>query len=116
MRVLQLISSAGYYGAESMLVTLAAELARTGCVATVGALRVGEEPEILLRAREQGLNAVEFTCNGRLDPSLGKRLGDFLRREQIDVLHTHGYKANLYGWLATKTHTAQVATCHNWAV
>ncbi len=116
MRVLQLISSSGYYGAESMLVTLAAELSPASCIATVGALRVGEEPEILLRAREQGLNAVEFACNGRLDPSLGRRIADFLRREQIDVLHTHGYKANLYGWLAPKPRTTQVATCHNWAV
>jgi glycosyltransferase involved in cell wall biosynthesis len=35
--------------------------------------------------------------------------------ERFDVLHTHGYKANLYGWLASRgLGIGPVATCHNW--
>ena len=115
MRVLQLISSAGYYGAENMLVTLADELTRAGCATTVGAFQTGAEPEILLRARERNLATQAFACHGRVDISLPGRLSEFLRNERIDVLHTHGYKANLYGRF-TGHSAAQLATCHNWAV
>ena len=116
MRVLQLISSAGYYGAENMLVTLAQELSRAGCPATVGALRVSNEPEILARSKERGLKTQAFPCNGRIDFGLPGRLANYLRDERIDILHTHGYKANLYGWRTNKGGAQQVATCHNWAV
>ena len=115
MRVLQLISSAGYYGAENMLVTLAGELTVLGCQTTVGALQTGAEPELLARARERGLPAQAFPCSGRIDPGLPRRLSAFLQRERIDILHTHGYKANIYGRFSSLA-SAQVATCHNWAV
>jgi glycosyltransferase involved in cell wall biosynthesis len=116
MRILQLISSAGYYGAENMLVTLAAELATVGCYAAVGVLQTGDEPEVLLRARERGLPAISLPCSGRLDPGLPGRLNAYLKHERIDILHTHGYKANLYGRWTTHASRFHVATCHNWAV
>ena len=115
MRILQLISSAGYYGAENMLVTLAAELTAMGCHAAVGVLQAGEEPEVLLRARERGLATVGIRCSGRLDPGFPGRLNAYLKREHIDIVHTHGYKANLYTRWSTHA-SSQVATCHNWAV
>jgi glycosyltransferase involved in cell wall biosynthesis len=113
MRVLQLISSAGYYGAENMLVTLAHELLLLGCDTTVGALQVAAEPEVLARAAARGLPTVSFPCSGRLDPGLPGRLARYIRTNNVGIVHTHGYKANLYGRFAG---ALQVATCHNWAV
>jgi glycosyltransferase involved in cell wall biosynthesis len=115
MRVLQLISSAGYYGAENMLVNLSAALARQGIEVTVGALQHDAEPEVLLRARERDLWTRAFPCHGRLDFSCARNLAAYVRERRIDIIHTHGYKANLYSQLA-RTDARQVATCHNWAV
>ena len=115
MRVLQLISSAGYYGAENVVVNLATALRELGCMPVVGAFHQpgAVEPDILRFARERGLETWSFPCSGKLDrgsvPVLRRQLGRF------DVLHTHGYKANLYGWLASRgLGVGPVATCHNW--
>jgi glycosyltransferase involved in cell wall biosynthesis len=115
--VLQLISSAGYYGAENMLVNLAAALAELHCEPVVGAFRdpAGSEPDILRFARERGLKTWEFPCGGRIDRASIAVLRKHLADGRFDVLHTHGYKANLYGWLAgRRSGVSQIATCHNW--
>lgn len=115
MRILQLISSAGYYGAENVVVNLASALAELAHQPVVGAFHQpgSAEPDILRFARERGLETWSFPCSGRLD-----RAGvSVLRRElaRFDILHTHGYKANLYGWLASRSlGKGPIATCHNW--
>ena len=118
MRVLQLISSAGYYGAENMLVNLASGLGQLDCEPVVGAFRdpQGPEPDILGFARQRGLATWEFPCGGRLDRASIAILRQQVSSGRFDVLHTHGYKANLYGWLAVdrRSRISQIATCHNW--
>ena len=69
MTVLQLISSEGYYGAESMLVALARALAGLGWEAVVGVLadrRFGHT-EVAEEARRLGLRAEIVPCRGRWD-------------------------------------------------
>jgi glycosyltransferase involved in cell wall biosynthesis len=115
MRVLQLISSAGYYGAENVVVNLAAALRDQGCQPVVGAFHApgAPEPDILRFARERGVESWSFPCAGKLD----RGSVNILRRElgRFDILHTHGYKANLYGWLASRgLGVGPIATCHNW--
>ena len=117
MRVLHLISSAGYYGAENMLVNLAVALKQLDCTPVVGAFRdpAGTEPAILHFARERGLETWEFPCGGRIDRASIGILKKHLLEGRFDVLHTHGYKANLYGRLAGRgMGVGPVATCHNW--
>lgn len=117
MTVLQLVSSEGYYGVESMLVALAGALARCGCDSIVGAFRDSRRPhtEVAEQARREGIPAETVTCDGRWDWKAVVRLRHLLAGRRVDVLHTHGYKADLYGWMAAwPDRVALLATAHNW--
>ncbi len=117
MNVLHLISSEGYYGAENMLVTLATHLNRLGCRSTIAAFRHRARPhtEICERAEAQGVESVTILCRGRADRRAVKAIRKCVEAHKIDLLHTHGYKADVYGYAAVHSgHIPVVATCHNW--
>src|SRR5581483_10981950 len=117
MIVLHLISSEGYYGAEAMLVELAAQTAELGCEVVVCTFEDGRRThlEVADAAHRRGLKVDTIPCQGRWDAKTVSELRRLLRAYAADVLHTHGYKADFYGWLAARPlGTALVATCHNW--
>jgi glycosyltransferase involved in cell wall biosynthesis len=101
-RILQLISSEGYYGAESMLVNLATSLDAAGCRNVVGVFCNGQNPhiEVAERARQNGLRVEVIPCSGRVDREAIRTIRKTIYQHGIDVVHTHGFKANLYGALA----------------
>jgi glycosyltransferase involved in cell wall biosynthesis len=117
VRVLQLISSKGYYGAENVVVNLARALEDSGSRAVVGAFRNSHSVhlEVIDRAQKQGLTVQTFECNGRFDYSVVDRISSFVAESGIDLVHTHGYKADLYGYFAARRAGKPIiATCHNW--
>lgn len=117
MVILQLISSEGYYGAENMVVSLARALERLGNRCMVAAFRDSRfmHSEVVEEAQRQGLKGEVVPCRGRLDWSTIRGIRRLLLGSEIDILHTHGYKADLYGFVAAKRgRTVLVATCHNW--
>jgi len=117
VNILQLISSEGYYGAESMLLALARTLPALGCGSMVGVFRDGRpgEGELEKRAARLGLQVVTVACNGRCDWRAVGRIRELVARHGVDVLHTHGYKADVMGCAAAwPNRVALVATCHNW--
>lgn len=119
MTVLQLISSSGYYGAESMLVALATALTRQGCPIVVGAFFDGRSPhlEVIAEAEREGLPVEAIPCAGRWEWKTVLRIRHLAHRHGIQILHTHGYKADVYGCLSAfgmGNGLGLVATCHNW--
>ncbi len=117
MRVLQLISSGGYYGAENMLLNLAQSQKSIGCDPCLLLFYNVHQPNVELyeRARSRDLSARMLRCEGRADLSAIREIRDYIRTERVDLIHTHGYKADLYGYLAARTESKPiVATCHNW--
>lgn len=117
MRALHLISSAGLYGAEAVILQLFRALTLAGHKPLLGVFRNEHNPhtELAQRARELFLEAIELPCAGRIDLSTVRRIkacaGDF----GADVVHSHGYKANTYAALANFcSNRALVSTCHNW--
>lgn len=117
IQVLQLISSAGFYGAENMLINLARSLNQFGCRSTVGVFENTHRHEtgIADQARLEGLPVVLFPCNGRADWNAARAIRSYVEAHGIDIVHTHGYKADLYGYAAVRRFgTPIVATCHNW--
>lgn len=112
--VVHLISSAGYYGAENVLVLLGRHLQRRGCRSIIGVFVDSRNPhaEVAEQARAHGLETKLIPCNGRLDWNAVRQVRDILR-SGIDVLHTHGYKANVYGYAARwRGRAALVSTFH----
>jgi glycosyltransferase involved in cell wall biosynthesis len=115
--ILQLISTEGYYGAESMLLALARSLAELGHRSIVGVFRDarGDNRDLELRAARLGLEVAVMPCEGRWDWKTVAHLRSFMQAHAVDVLHTHGYKADVYGYAAAwPRRVALVATCHNW--
>ena len=117
MKALHLISSAGLYGAETMILQLLRALTQAGHQTLLGVFRNEQNPhtELIQKARELSLEAIELPCAGRIDLSTVRRIkacsGDF----GADVVHSHGYKANMYALLANfGSGHPLVSTCHNW--
>jgi glycosyltransferase involved in cell wall biosynthesis len=113
----QIISSEGFYGAESMLVDLSRSLARLGCTITVVVFHDRRNPhiELAMVASAHGLNVKTIECRGRWDWRSVREIRQFGRDKGIDIFHTHGYKADIYTYAATRRErVVTISTCHNW--
>lgn len=124
MTILQLISSAGFYGAESMLVSLSDSLARLDCKVIVGVLRDGRDThvEVADAAARLGLKTRQIPCSGRFDLKTIGHIRKLFQDDEIDLVHAHGYKADIFAFLASwpgrlvssPQRVSLVSTCHNW--
>lgn len=117
MTILQLISSEGLYGAENALLTLAAELSRSGCRVIVAGFEDARNPhvEVVRAAQDLGLETRLIPCSGRWDSKVPDRIRAIAAETGAQILHAHGYKADLYALAAARKHPIPlVSTCHNW--
>lgn len=117
MRILHLLSSSGYHGAERMAASLVRSLAARGIECHIGTLRSGPHSnvEILDAVRDCGTQGVIIECRGRFDRAVPGRIRDYALSSGIDIIHSHKYKTNLYARLASQgTQLRLMATCHNW--
>jgi glycosyltransferase involved in cell wall biosynthesis len=117
VKVLQLISSGGYYGAENMLLNLCASQQKAGCENSLMLFYNVHAPnvEFYERARRRGLSVRMVHCQGRADWRAVRQIEECIQEDGIQLLHTHGYKADLYGYVAARRCAKPiVATCHNW--
>lgn len=115
--ILHLISSSGFYGAERVMLQLAKESNCNGTKSWVSALNnaYNSHLEVIDAARENRLPAHAFESRGRFDWKTINSLCDFIKDNNIDILHTHNYKANLIGLLAAKkAKIPAVATLHGY--
>jgi glycosyltransferase involved in cell wall biosynthesis len=117
MKILHLVSSGGYYGKESVIINLCSALEKLGCSTEVGAFLNSQAPndEVVIRAHRQHLPARTFACRGRVDLRTVRTIRDHILSQQIDLVHTHDTKADLYGYLAARWAGCPLfATCHLW--
>jgi glycosyltransferase involved in cell wall biosynthesis len=117
MNVLQLISSGGYYGAENVVVSLSESLERKNCRSVIGLFRhqYHHDEELARQAQQRGLTVLQILCHRRWDWQTVRAIREKLEYFNIDVLHTHGYKADIYGFLAARRRGLPiVSTCHLW--
>lgn len=117
MRVLHLLSSTGFHGAERMAASLVRSLATSGIGCHVGALRSGPQSnlDILEVVRDSGTHGIVIDCKGRFDRTVAGHIREYALASGIDIIHSHKYKTNLYARLAARgTELRLVSTCHNW--
>lgn len=108
---IQLVSSGGFYGAEAVLLGLAAHLRDRGWRSAVGVLKSPGAKGVAERAASEGLPV--FPLSG--DPwGAWRGLRAVLARERFDLVHTHGYKTDVVAALPLPGHVRRVATCHGW--
>jgi glycosyltransferase involved in cell wall biosynthesis len=117
VNVLQLISSSGYYGAENVIVSLSEALERHNCRSVVGVFHQPSQQneELIRQAERRGLTVRRIACRGRWDFGAVRAIRDEVERLKIDLIHTHGYKPDIYGLLASRgSGVKRLSTCHLW--
>ena len=118
MRILHVIDSGGLYGAERVILTLGSECRKLGheiCVGTIVAPEDNGDPLGEAAVRE-GLKHVQFRMRDGLNVRGLREIFAFAREQSIDIIHSHGYKANILLALAPRRMRpcAMVCTLHGW--
>lgn len=118
IRVLQLGSPMGLYGAERWILALVRHLDRAKVESIVAAVKDEPRLEVPLcrEASGMGFETHVLKAYGRVNISAPFRLRRLIRARRIQILHTHGYKQDLFGLLATRgTRCKLVSTPHGWS-
>ena len=115
-RILHIISSSGFLGAENVVLELAKETTKVGYWVTIGIIenRNNLHMELAEKAREDGIKVQIFPCRGRFDGRTISSIRSFISSRQANILHSHGYKSNFYVSLANRGHMSWVVTNHLW--
>jgi glycosyltransferase involved in cell wall biosynthesis len=115
--VLQLRSSIGFFGAENVIVELAKGLQHTDYRPIIGVFKNGSPAAETLAAVAQrhDIATVSFRDQRPFDHRAARAIRCFIKENQIDLVHSHGYKANVYAQAVKHgTATRALATCHPW--
>lgn len=94
-----------------------AQALRKDCQAVVAVIENRGNPhrELVEACAARGIETAVIPCRGQLDRAAVGELRRVLDERRIDLLHTHGYKANIYSrFAASRWRGTLVATCHNW--
>ena len=124
MTVLHLISSGGMYGAEAVILNLSRVLLAGGEHRSILAVFVNgthAPTQVQAAAHAAGIEVHDLPCRGQIDGSIPSRIRSLVENTGADVLHAHGYKADVYAALAMrglslrgKARPALISTCHTW--
>ena len=117
LNILQLISSGGFFGAENVLLELSSELNALGQSVTIGIFnnQHNRNLDLIEMADKRKLKIQIFECRGRFDLGAVWRIASYIKQNTINIVHSHGYKSNIYSRLSTLfTNKPIVSTCHNW--
>jgi glycosyltransferase involved in cell wall biosynthesis len=117
VRVLHVISSAGMYGAESVILTLMRQMQRNGTPHVLGVFDNLASPNHALHeiALKNGIESHLLPCSGQIDRTTLRSIRNLAAQTSAEVIHAHGYKADVYSYFAMRSSkTPLVSTCHNW--
>jgi glycosyltransferase involved in cell wall biosynthesis len=116
--VLHLIDSGGFYGAERVLLSLAAGCRELGYRVIVGGIVAPQDTSDALgdEARARGLEYVQFRMRDGLNLAGLQSVLRFARRQRVGIIHSHGYKPSILLGLTPKTRLPCpiVCTLHGW--
>jgi glycosyltransferase involved in cell wall biosynthesis len=104
LNILQFITPAGFYGAERWVLALANNIDVNCVTCDLAVTRESEHQDLTVaEVYPQAVGEVHYLeMAGRFDLRVIRQLVDVIRRRQIDVIHTHGYKSDILGLLAAK--------------
>jgi glycosyltransferase involved in cell wall biosynthesis len=115
IKVLQFICPTGFYGAERWILALARNLKddEINCDLAVTIEPGCKDLEIAKEYKKLGKTVFEVPMSGRFDLGVIAKLCKLIREQNIDIIHTHGYKSDILGLLAAKlTGIKSLATPH----
>lgn len=116
VKVLQFICPTGLFGAERWILALAKYFVshpEIDCRLVISQEHPDQNIAVYDKFRELGLTAYKVPMRGKFDPFGIWRLAKLLKKEKIDIIHTHGYKSDILGLLAARISRKKiVATPH----
>lgn len=119
MKVLHVIDSAGLYGAETVLLTLAEEQRAQGFDPVIGSIGepAGHPKAIEQEAQRRGLAVQRFIMPAGYSRGGARQIFEFVRSARVDIVHTHGYKGDVLLGLvpAARRPAPVIATVHGYA-
>lgn len=118
IKVLQLGSPTGLYGAERWILALVRHLDSTEIESIVASIKDDPALEVPLcrEAERLGFKTRVFKAYGRFNLSAVRQLRAYIREHGIDILHTHAYKQDLIGLMAIiGTDCKIISTPHGWS-
>ncbi|MDA8413576.1 MAG: glycosyltransferase [Desulfobacteraceae bacterium] len=118
IKVLHLGSPGPLYGAERWILALVRHLDPARIYSIVAAVKdePGLEVPLCHEAERYGIETHIFEAYGRFNFSAVRQLRKFISEHHIQILHTHFYKTDLLGLLATwRTKCKIISTPHGWS-
>jgi len=104
IRVLQFITPSGFYGAERWVIALANNLDPAEVICELAVTDEGGSQDLSVTEYFPGApgSVHRISMAGRFDFRGIRRLLEIIRVRRIDVIHTHGYKSDILGFLAAR--------------
>ncbi len=105
------------YGAEAVILNMSRSLRESGHHSVLGVFANSDNPNVQLheRALAEGIESHLIPCSGQVDLAVMAKIRELVERTNPDVIHSHGYKADIYVYLSLrKADIPYVSTCHTW--
>ena len=117
MKILHVISSGGMYGAEAVILNLSRTLNESSHCGVLAVFANSKNVNLELhdKALAEGIESHLIPCSGQIDRAAVERLQELADRTDADIVHAHGFKADIYAYFALRgSRIPLVSTCHNW--
>ena len=117
MKILHLISSQGFYGAENVVAALARDHQLSGNSVRIGVFdnTHTSQNNVADEFESRGLQVIRIRCRSRLDFATVRRIREIIAIQGINLVHSHGYKSDVYALLAgRKLGIPLLGTSHHW--
>jgi glycosyltransferase involved in cell wall biosynthesis len=117
VKILHIISSGGMYGAEAVILNLSRTLNEGSHSSVLGVFSNSANPNLQLHeaAARGNIESHLIPCDGQIDRTVTTSIRDLAARTNADLVHAHGYKADIYTYFALRrSNIPLVSTCHTW--
>lgn len=119
IKVLHLRDTDRVCGPGKTIMESAVRIDRARFDVSVGITMVeGEPPNAYAEAlRSRDVTVLPITASSRFDPRIVKTLARTLDEHQVHIVHSHDYKTDILGFLATRLHRIPlITTIHGWII
>lgn len=115
--MLELAGSVALYGAERWILALVKHLNRDRIKPMIGALADdnGLSAPLCDASQKMGIPSISIKAPGRFNYNAIRLIRRVIAENNIDIIHTHGYKGDILGLLATRGSSCRIITTpHGW--
>lgn len=104
------------YGAEAVILNLLRTMRDGPHRAALGIFHNASNPnrQFFDAAVREGLSPKLIECSGQVDRGTVRSIRELAVAEGVDVIHAHGYKADIYCFFAVRGRVPLISTCHTW--